>query len=217
MQVAEMFYTLNFNGGINDIVVPEDRYVNGNCTSSGSPYSFYAYNHIYGSIAYPGTVLTTSSCARVALKTVGSIELNRGFHSQAGSVFNAIISRSYFCDNYTNERLASGSTVDFFDNSSNNWNTYNETGNIDPTESGESTEPSIFPNPAKTLVSVVSPDGMLIDYAQLLTLQGEVIETVNGNHQKQVELSLENIPSGLYVLRISSGGNSYTKRLEVIK
>jgi hypothetical protein len=68
----------------------------------------------------------------------------------------------------------------------------------------------LFPNPATDWVNIVSPHGFQIDQVQLLNLNGQVLPVQAENNRR---ISLANLPSGVYLVRIATGKTVVHKRI----
>jgi hypothetical protein len=69
---------------------------------------------------------------------------------------------------------------------------------------------SLFPNPATDWVNIVSPHGFEADQVQLLNMNGQELPVQVEDNRR---LSLANLPSGVYLVRITTGRSIVHKRI----
>jgi len=82
---------------------------------------------------------------------------------------------------------------------------------VDPVEPADAV--SIYPNPAKTTVTLSAPNP--IDFVRITTLNGQRIMSLPGNHQLQVSIDIADITPGLFIVEIYGNGSKTLKRLLV--
>lgn len=73
---------------------------------------------------------------------------------------------------------------------------------------------SVFPNPASSNLSIEISENFVIDDLTLFTVAGQkVMENLNGLNHQTIDIS--NIPSGTYLLRVTSDEIVYTERIVI--
>ncbi|WP_178989309.1 T9SS type A sorting domain-containing protein [Winogradskyella schleiferi] len=94
--------------------------------------------------------------------------------------------------------------------------------NVDPTDDSDSVVLSveantydsnltIYPNPAKTTITIKSADQIQIDSVELYSVLGKRVFTSSNLVNDAIDVS--DITSGIYVLKVNSSSNSVTKRI----
>jgi hypothetical protein len=87
------------------------------------------------------------------------------------------------------------------------------------TENNQIAAPSIFPNPAKNVVTISNLHNLSADFSvELLNLQGQRVFTQHFEYnraQDAVQLAINNLSAGLYIYQIRSGAHNWTGRLVV--
>jgi len=71
---------------------------------------------------------------------------------------------------------------------------------------------NLYPNPASEFVNVNVPDGLLDSQVRLVDITGKTIVSQQLN-QTIVQLDINLIPAGMYIVEIVKDGKSYTSRL----
>jgi hypothetical protein len=80
------------------------------------------------------------------------------------------------------------------------------------TEMGhKKTDLSVFPNPTEKTVKIES-DEEIITYS-LYTLNGKLFANAHGNNQSLVEIDMEELPSGIYILQLSTQNSNYYEKI----
>ena len=74
---------------------------------------------------------------------------------------------------------------------------------------------SIYPNPATNQVNVKVSHEEKITQIQLFNFSGKQVQQIKGNQQAQQQLSTIGLPRGMYVILISTKGQTYRKKLIV--
>ena len=73
----------------------------------------------------------------------------------------------------------------------------------------------IYPNPAKNVVSVEVPEKEIATKVQLLNAIGQTVaEQVPTSDL--TKLNIENLPNGIYFIKISNANSSITKKITVL-
>jgi len=70
----------------------------------------------------------------------------------------------------------------------------------------------VYPNPAKDIVRINGLEGAYI--LKIINMTGQVVTSVTGT-TPELTLSLDNLPSGMYLLRIESQGKLFIKKIIV--
>ena len=73
---------------------------------------------------------------------------------------------------------------------------------------------NVYPNPAKDLITVDGLEGG--EYITIIDLSGKVL-SITKNSGTQVEVSVSNLPTGVYLVRVSKGNSLKTVRIIVNK
>jgi hypothetical protein len=69
----------------------------------------------------------------------------------------------------------------------------------------------VYPNPAKEWIRITLPDNQEIQHIDVFNSSGRFIQTLSAPEKV---VSIQNLPQGLYVLRISTGtGNRYFSKI----
>ena len=70
----------------------------------------------------------------------------------------------------------------------------------------------VYPNPADNFVAVKLPTQSKIINAQLIAVSGAVIEL---NFNENQTISLPQVSTGLYILKVQTAENVYTSKLSI--
>jgi endonuclease I len=73
---------------------------------------------------------------------------------------------------------------------------------------------AVFPNPTTTNQVFVSSE-ILLDEIQLFTINGQILQQIKKPAVKNNTYSIENIPQGFYILRLSANGETVVRKLIV--
>ena len=79
----------------------------------------------------------------------------------------------------------------------------------------ELNEPIIYPNPATDRVTISLADDDPIDGVSIFDLKGRSIINLKGDRGRKLELSLEGLSSGMYILEIRQGQRNHVSRLVI--
>ncbi|WP_417875338.1 T9SS type A sorting domain-containing protein [Winogradskyella sediminis] len=71
----------------------------------------------------------------------------------------------------------------------------------------------VYPNPVKSTLNITSSDNAKIDSVELFSVLGKNVLATNTLINNAVDVSA--IASGVYLLKVSSGTNSVTKRIVI--
>src|SRR5690554_4600110 len=145
---------------------------------------------------------------KLALHAGDAIILKPGVHFKAGSIVH--IKPSYArCDNI---KLLSEES----ENNESNQNiekTYFDRSEIVSNET-EFQDFIIYPNPADNTVSIKSNDGSIAENITFYNLQGNAV-LKNKSNQSLITVDIGNLNAGVYIIRISSNGKMFNKKLLV--
>lgn len=84
-----------------------------------------------------------------------------------------------------------------------------------PATSTQSSEAIVYPVPATDVLHITVPESFGNQLAvQLYTTQGKSVLNTTGNHQ-HLQLPLQQIPAGVYILKITGSNYTYTKRIVI--
>jgi Secretion system C-terminal sorting domain len=72
---------------------------------------------------------------------------------------------------------------------------------------------TIFPNPATSTVVVVTTNGSFINQVQITDLNGRVVNNTIENSVVNSEINIEDLASGIYILKVSSNLGSATTKI----
>ncbi len=70
----------------------------------------------------------------------------------------------------------------------------------------------IYPNPAIDLVHIVLPDESRNNTVTLVNLQGQIIK-IQSNNTSEIELSLTDVPIGIYILNLESNNRNIVRKV----
>ncbi|MDW5288103.1 T9SS type A sorting domain-containing protein [Formosa sp. PL04] len=70
---------------------------------------------------------------------------------------------------------------------------------------------TIFPNPAKEMLNIACPNGSQISVYNLLGAKIKLVEGVS----KKVNLSVSDLASGLYIVKVENEGQFYVKKIQI--
>lgn len=73
---------------------------------------------------------------------------------------------------------------------------------------------SIYPNPTRDQRVEIDSD-VALDAIELINLNGQIIQKINNPHMDNRHYTLENLPQGFYLIRLSAQDQSTTKKLMV--
>ena len=75
----------------------------------------------------------------------------------------------------------------------------------------EQTEVSVFPNPAQSQFTVTNTEDAILT---LYNIMGQEIKRVQGTAE-QTTIYTDNLPAGIYVLKVEKGGAVFTKKIQI--
>lgn len=95
------------------------------------------------------------------------------------------------------------------------WSTQCATvNNLSTTDFATLSKVSVYPNPSSENKVTISSENT-IDEIQLISVNGQIIQQINKPTFENNNYSVENIPSGFYFLRLSSGNQTVVKKVIV--
>lgn len=71
----------------------------------------------------------------------------------------------------------------------------------------------VFPNPTTAILNIAADE--IITNAALISLEGEIIEEISSNNLNQIQMNVENLPKGIYFVKISGSKNDVIKRIAI--
>jgi hypothetical protein len=125
----------------------------------------------------------------------------------ADSAYGFIHIGNFFNDNNTE-------TLQFNVNATNAYYVIDDvslTSTLSSVQQGHSRILHIYPNPTERFVKIKS-DEEIFNYS-LYTLNGRLIKTDKGDNQSLVEMDMEELPSGVYMLHLTTRTTSYYERV----
>lgn len=72
---------------------------------------------------------------------------------------------------------------------------------------------NMYPNPATNVVNITNSENMLVEQVTVYDSSGKQLTTHNYNNQTQIQLNVENLPSGTYMLHIQTNTGLAVKKL----
>src|SRR5690606_15987836 len=72
---------------------------------------------------------------------------------------------------------------------------------------------SIYPNPATNMVNITNSENMLVEQVTVYDITGKQLSTQNYNNETQIQLNIENLASGTYMLHIQTNAGLAVKKL----
>ncbi len=75
----------------------------------------------------------------------------------------------------------------------------------------------VFPNPASDLIQLQLYGNNDMQSVSLYTLEGAEIKRINNSSQKNQQIDIQNIPNGLYLLRVETKLGPISKKLEIFR
>jgi hypothetical protein len=72
---------------------------------------------------------------------------------------------------------------------------------------------NVYPNPADDNVTVEVSDDVLIDAIQLVDLTGRVVKDWTWNTGSKMNLEINDVPKGYFIIQLYSGTQKWTKKL----
>lgn len=72
---------------------------------------------------------------------------------------------------------------------------------------------NMYPNPATNVVNISNNENMLVEQVTVYDISGKQLITQNYNNQTQIQLNIENLASGTYMLHIQTNAGLAVKKL----
>ena len=72
---------------------------------------------------------------------------------------------------------------------------------------------NIFPNPATNIVNITNNENVSIKQVEIYDLAGKLINTQNFNSEAEIQLNVENLTSGSYLLHLKTNQGTAIKKL----
>jgi len=72
---------------------------------------------------------------------------------------------------------------------------------------------NLYPNPAKDLVTITNNDNMFVNQVKIYDLSGKLINTQNFNNEAEIQLNVENLTNGIYMLHFQTDQGIAVKKL----
>ena len=72
---------------------------------------------------------------------------------------------------------------------------------------------NIYPNPATTMVNITNNENMFVKEVEVYDTTGKLISTQNFNEQAEIQLNVEHLASGTYLLHLQTNEGTAVKKL----
>lgn len=72
---------------------------------------------------------------------------------------------------------------------------------------------TMYPNPASTIVTITNNQSMLVKQVKVYDVSGKLLSTQNFNEQVEIQLNIESLASGTYLLHIQTAEGTAVKKL----
>src|SRR5690606_7102369 len=72
---------------------------------------------------------------------------------------------------------------------------------------------NLYPNPANNLVNITNNENMFVKEVAVYDTTGKLITTQNYNEQAEIQLNVENLASGTYLLHLQTNEGVAVKKL----
>src|SRR5690606_36457497 len=72
---------------------------------------------------------------------------------------------------------------------------------------------NIYPNPASNVVTITNNENMLVNKIEVYNTTGKLINTQNYNNEAELQLNVENLASGTYMLHLQTNEGTAVKKL----
>lgn len=72
---------------------------------------------------------------------------------------------------------------------------------------------NMYPNPATNVVNITNRENMLVEQVTVYDINGKQLTTQNYNNETQIQLNVENLASGTYMLHIQTNAGLAVKKL----
>lgn len=71
----------------------------------------------------------------------------------------------------------------------------------------------MYPNPAANMLNITNSENMLVNLVEIYDITGKLISTQNFNQQTELQLNVENLASGTYMLHIQTNEGKAVKKM----
>src|SRR5690606_6035655 len=72
---------------------------------------------------------------------------------------------------------------------------------------------NLYPNPATTMVNITNNENRLVNKIEVYDTTGKLINTQNYNNEAEIQLNVENLASGTYMLHLQTNEGTAVKKL----
>src|SRR5690554_822637 len=72
---------------------------------------------------------------------------------------------------------------------------------------------NLYPNPATNVVNITNSENMLVQQVAVYDVTGKQLSTQTFNNESQIQLNVENLASGVYMLHIETNAGIAVKKL----
>lgn len=72
---------------------------------------------------------------------------------------------------------------------------------------------NVFPNPANNVVNIINSENMAVQQVSVYDVSGKQLNTQSFNNAQEIQLNVENLASGTYMLHIQSDSGTAVKKL----
>jgi hypothetical protein len=77
----------------------------------------------------------------------------------------------------------------------------------------DSSKFNLYPNPAPTIVNIINSENLSIKQIETYDLAGKLIKTQNFNNETDIQLNVESLSSGIYMLHLQTKEGTAVKKL----
>ena len=72
---------------------------------------------------------------------------------------------------------------------------------------------NLYPNPATNIVNITNSENRLVNQVEIYDVTGKLINTQNFNNEVEIQLNVENLASGAYMLHLNTNDGLVVKKL----
>lgn len=72
---------------------------------------------------------------------------------------------------------------------------------------------NMYPNPATNIVNITNRENMLVSQITVYDVTGKQMSTQSFNNEAEIQLNVENLPSGTYMLHLQTEVGTAVKKL----
>ena len=76
-----------------------------------------------------------------------------------------------------------------------------------------STKFNLYPNPATSVVNITNAENMVVEQVTIYDIAGKQLSTQNFNNEAEIQLIVENLASGTYMLHLQTKQGTAVKKL----